>query len=234
MSGTDATSTARHTFTTLATARVKQQLRALAEPSNTVKYAKAMRSVGASLGEVVADQLELRRPFALVCTPEDADSLVEGMLESLPREQARLVCYWTRRRKYADGDVATVIQRFVDPRLNEKKVETVVVAKAIIASGCIVRTHLEAFLATHTPRKVLIAAPVMVAGAEAALRGQFRASISNKFEFLTFALDAKPKEGLVRPGVGGDVEERLGLKNKSSRFAPTLVQRWVTPQEHAA
>ena len=237
MSGTDAnmsTSKSRprkptgRRYTAAASPLVKKQLDALLGPRLPPEYATAMIALGESLGELVATHLQSpTRPFALVCTPEDADSLVEGMLKTLPREKARLVCYWTDRRVHSEGDVATVIQSYVDPRLGSR-VDTVVVAKTIISSGCIVRTNLETFLADVAPRKVLIAAPVMVEDAESALGSQFQASIFSKFEFLTFAHDPVPEDrGAVKPGIGGKVEERLGFAKRSARFSPRLVQSWA-------
>ncbi len=103
---------------------------------------------------------------------------------------------------------------------------TVIIAKAIISSSCVVRTNLEKLLATTKPQRVVIAAPVMLKGAEQRLRNAFPIEISSRFEFVTFAIDSKKEGPVVIPGVGGMVEERLGLTGRSARFMPSLVSEW--------
>ncbi len=107
-----------------------------------------------------------------------------------------------------------------------RTLETVVIAKSIIASGCIVRTNLEKFLTQVKALRIVIAAPVMLAGAEKQLRADFPEAISKRFEFITFAIDSLQEGNTVKPGVGGQVEARLGLKGKSERFSPALVKEW--------
>ncbi len=207
---------------------VRIALESLLNEPPIAQYGRAMKSLGKSLGLAIKSRLGSDKPFAIVSTPEDADFLVDGMLSSLPRSRARLVCYWTKRKHFEDGDLATVVQQFVDPRLtNHPNVETVVVAKAIISSGCIVRTHLEKFLTESQPKRVIIAAPVMVKGADQQVASAFPKAISRTFEFVTFAKDpAAGPDGVVRPGVGGVVEERLGLKDRPERFSPALISAW--------
>lgn len=224
---------AKRTYSALSSPAVKQELDRLLNEPSFAQYRDAMTKLGNYLGVIAKTHLGQRKPFALVTTPEDADFLTRGMLATLPRSQARLACYWTTRHQFQGReDVATVTQSFVDPSM-PKKVETVVIAKSIIASGCIVRTNLEKFLKAAEPRRIVIAAPVMLVGAEAQLRAAFPTSISNRFEFLTFATDAVRDGNTVRPGVGGQVEERLGLKGKSERFSPTLVKEWRASQQTA-
>ena len=207
---------------------VRSALDSLLNEPPAAQYGRAMKMLGKYLGLAVRAQLSGDKPFALVSTPEDADFLVDGMLATLPGGRARLVCYWTRRKGFGGGDLATVVQQYVDPRLTRNvDVDTVVIAKAIISSGCIVRTHIEKFLTAAQPRLVIIAAPVMVKGADALVRSAFPNSISKNFEFVTFAKDpAAGPDGIVRPGISGMVEERLGLRDKPSRFSPALIESW--------
>jgi len=111
-------------------------------------------------------------------------------MDELPRRRARLVCYWTHRRSFDDGDIATVVQRYEDPRLRGS-IDSVIIAKSIVSSGCIVRTHLEQLLERTKPKRIFIAAPVMMKGADGALRRAFPASVAARFEFVTFAVDSK-------------------------------------------
>ncbi len=213
------------TYSNLATPQVKQELERLLHEPSFAQYRDAMIKLGKQLGFAVKERISTKA-FALVTTPEDADFLTRGMLESLPRQRAHLACYWTSRHHFPRGaDIATVTQSFVDPSM-PKTVETVVIAKSIIASGCIVRTNLEKFLTEVKPLRIVIAAPVMLAGAEQQLKDDFPAAISKRFEFLTFATDSVRDGSTVKPGVGGRVEARLGLEGKSDRFSPALVKEW--------
>jgi hypothetical protein len=213
---TRSSSTGRQ-FTTDVTDIARRELERLPLQLSTSQYQKALQTLGAELGRA-ARALVGSSSFALVTTPEDADFLTRGMLEELPRKRAHLVCYWTTRV----GDSATVNKEFVDPS-TPKNVETVVIAKSIISSGCIARTNLEEFLAARKPKQILIAAPVMVKGADEHLRASFAASVARRFKFITFAIDSQVEGGVVRPGVGGMVEERLGLTGKIS---PSIVKEW--------
>jgi hypothetical protein len=219
--------TAKRTFTADATKQARALLGSLVRHEGHAAYRQSFRDLGQELAKAIEARTgPLRKAFGLVSTPEDADYLTRGMLDVLPRAKARLACYWTDRRTFDDGDVATVIQAFEDPRLISGRVETIIVAKAIISSSCIVRTNLEKLLSKVNPVRVVIAAPVMLRGADAILRKAFPDSISSRFEFVTFAIDSQRRGSIVVPGVGGMVEERLGLAGKSRRFVPALVSEW--------
>ena len=224
----------KRSFSKLSSPEVKHELERLLNDPPYPQYRDAMRKLGEQLGVAAKLHLDHRKPFALVTTPEDADFLTRGMLTSLPRARARLACYWTERHHFTGrADVATVTQSFVDPQM-PKRLETVVIAKSIISSGCIVRTNLEEFLTAVQPERILIAAPVMLAGADDQLRAEFPESISKRFVFITFATDTVRDGPTVRPGVGGQVEERLGLKGRSDRFSPELVKEWRAAQHASA
>lgn len=204
---------------------VKGQLEELLDATTPVQYGEALTVLGHSLGSAVKRRFGASRsPFALVSTPEDADYLVSGMLNAMGKERARLVCYWAERHPGEGGeDVATVYQEYVDPRLAEG-VSTVVVAKSIISSSCIVRTNLEKLLLRLDPTRIIIAAPVMFDGAEERLKKNFSRSVGDKFEFVAFAIDTKKDGDVVVPGVGGMVEKRLDYTK--TRALPKLVNEW--------
>ncbi|MBL8954707.1 MAG: hypothetical protein JNK82_28275 [Myxococcaceae bacterium] len=109
--------------------------------------------------------------------------------------------------------------------------EAVVIVKSVIATGCIVRTHLEQFLTEAKPKRIVIAAPVMRRGADRTLRAEFEKNISDRFEFVSFATDDHYEAGILKPGVGGQVESLLGLKGKPERFAPALIAEWRSAGE---
>lgn len=221
---TRAVPAARRIFTPEADATARTRLDALLAARNRNAYREALLALGASLGDAVAARVPKRKPFALVATPEDADFLVRGMLTSLSAENARLVCYWSDRHTFADGDVASVVRRYEDPRLDEG-VATVIIAKTIISSSCIVRTNLEEFLRRMSPAQIVVAAPVMLKDADGRLKSSFSRAIARKFEFVSFATDSTVVGGEVKPGVGGMVEKRLGL-SKAEATRPSLVSDW--------
>lgn len=67
----------------------------------------------------------------------------------------------------------------------------------------------------------------MYDGAEAALRAEFPPAISDLFAFVYFAVDyCRTQTGEVRPGIGGQVYQLLGLKDQPARtgFMPQLVK----------
>ena len=208
-----------HEFTALADDEVKASLAQL-QKASVSSYRSTMHKLGVALA--VRSKLPKAKITAVVTTPEDADFLTTGFLEAASR--ARLVCYWTERSASPLGDVATVVQQYVEPGL-PKHVDTVVVLKSIVSSGCIVRTHLEQFLEAAQPRRIVIAAPVMLKGADVELRRQFPKKVAALLEFVTFAVDAEKHGNVVVPGVGGMVEARLGLKTRRPRFIPSLVEQ---------
>lgn len=205
-------------FSKQANAVVKRELKNLTLQLSHEKYQASLERLGKELGVQASEHLGKNETFAVVTTPEDADFLTRGMLDALPKKNAHLVCYWTTRFENS----ATVHKEYVDPT-TPTQLDTVVIAKSIISSGCIVRTNLEALLKERKPKRILIVAPVMLEGAEAQLRAAFSKTISKRFEFITFATDSRKDGHVVTPGVGGMVEERLGLHGK---IAPALVREW--------
>jgi hypothetical protein len=203
-------------FTPYATAAARKALKQLPLQLPPAAYQRAMKTLGTELGRAVAAHVDAS-PFVVVTTPEDADFLTRGMLDALP-DRAHLVCYWTTRQ----GNSASVHKEYVDPK-TPKTIDTVIIAKSIISSGCIVRTNLEEFLNARKPKHIVIAAPVMLTSADDELRRSFPAKISKRFEFVTFAIDSRKEGDVVRPGVGGMVEERLGL---TGRVFPDIVAQW--------
>lgn len=205
-------------FTPQASSTARKALKQLTLQLSPQAYQRELTRLGIELGRAVQAQLDSKSSFAVVTAPEDADFLTRGLLQALPTERAHLVCYWTTRQ----GDNASVHKEYVDPQM-PKMIDTVIIAKSIISSGCIVRTNLEEFLTARKPKHIVIAAPVMLAQADAHLRAAFPSRISKRFDFVTFAIDSKKEGAVVRPGVGGMVEKRLGL---SGPLAPTIVREW--------
>lgn len=211
------------TFPASTTAAAKLALGALQEPSPPSRYAATMKKLGAELGTIVRDvHGPFVEPVALVITPEDADALATGLISKVPARHLKLVCYWTKRHSFPHGDFATVTQRFIDPTL--KSAPTAIILKSIISTGCVVRAHIETLLTKVQPERIIIAAPVMFKGADRELKKSFPKQISDRFEFVTLATDSKKDGDVVRPGIGGMVYERLGLKDRPPRALPKLIE----------
>ena len=68
----------------------------------------------------------------------------------------------------------------------------------------------------------------MYKDAQKSLEKDFPTEISNKFRFLTFAIDTvKTSEGNIVPGIGGLVYPKLGLgdSNEKNKYTPEIVKR---------
>ena len=73
----------------------------------------------------------------------------------------------------------------------------------------------------------MVVAPVLYHTAQSSLNSSFPENISNKFEYLYFASDdVRTEEGVVIPGIGGSVYERLGFggQDDKNRYIPQIVK----------
>jgi hypothetical protein len=67
-------------------------------------------------------------------------------------------------------------------------------------------------------------APVISRGAQDSLRAEFPKKVSELFQFVYFAEDDSPDEnGLVWPGIGGSVYDRLALPESGTALIPQIV-----------
>lgn len=69
--------------------------------------------------------------------------------------------------------------------------QTLIIVKSIISTSCVVKTQLSRLINSIDPQKIFIVAPVMYMNAEKSLRKEFPISVSNKFEFVTLAIDTE-------------------------------------------
>lgn len=219
-------------FTSLATDSDRLALSVLADQTTPVQeYRDALTQLGASLGRVLADQIEKDRPrqVCVVCTVEDADSLACGIVDALTSRGfgylIRLICFWNDRIEINGQSVAPILKEYREPcDVNDS---TVIVLKSIISSACVVRTNLANLLADANPKRVFVVAPVMFKDADRNLDREFPAEVSKHFEYFTLAIDDEKVAGKwVVPGVGGDIYLRLGYGGIESknRHVPLLVK----------
>jgi hypothetical protein len=198
----------------------KAKLRVLVNHrTGPIEYRQAMYELGVVLGVRIAKRAAHKRRALLICTAEDADYLAKGIFGTLGNSvcELNLACLWnfrthprTAHNLNIDLDVAPIIKRYEEP--TPKSLDFVVVAKSVISTACVVRHNLLDLLERKQPAQVFIAAPVIYKGAARSLKTDFPSKISQKFRFVYLAVDDyRDENGMLRPGIGGDVYTRLGL-----------------------
>lgn len=198
-------------------------------------YRAAMTELGRLLGEVLAARHPLKdRTVCVAFTVEDADYLARGLIGALERAGAKLslACFWNRRDNPYDIDwldIAPIVQEYVEPL--PAKVDHLIVLKSIISGTCVVRTNLLRLLDEAHPGTVHILAPVMLTGAKDRLAQSLPSELVSQFDFVSFAVDTEvTSEGIILPGIGGEIYERLGLGGIVEKNAamPSLVEERLT------
>lgn len=196
-------------------------------------YRGAMRQLGEHLAQSILEKMDLERlrDICVVCTVEDADFLARGLIEALEqtirKETVHLTCMWNARIKIADVSLSPVLRTYEEPF--DKRDATFIIVKSIISGACVVKTNLTRAITKVSPRRVFVASPVMLAGAEDRLSKEFPDAIAERFEYVHFATDnelsADQKE--VVPGIGGSVYELLGLgsQDEKNEYMPEIVKR---------
>lgn len=225
-------------FTRFATCDDRQSLSILAaEQTPPDIYRGALYSLGHSLGGSLLVELGKALPsrICVVCTVEDADSLATGMISRFEEEgleeRVRVVCFWNDRIELNGISLAPILKEYREPCNVDDA--ALVVVKSIIASACVVRTNLSNLIANASPRRIFVVAPVMFKGADQSLRHDFDSSISERFEYITLAIDDEKRDGKwIVPGVGGDIYTRLGYggADKKNTLVPALVK---TRRQHS-
>lgn len=195
-------------------------------------YQQDMTILGIQLAKIFERKLNCSDKVLTVSTAEDADYLLSGIRKQLSSSNFRmkLVVFWNNHYSLSSGQsVAPIIHRYVESDYDD--VNIIVIAKSVISGSCVVRTNLIALLEqVQRVDKIYVVAPVMHKKAEENLRNEFPVEISDKFEFITFAIDEeKNPDGEVKPGIGGQIYELLGLVDQPVRtgFIPQIVKNMV-------
>jgi hypothetical protein len=219
-------------YTTAADTENRRLLSVLADKlAPAEKYRQAMYELGCGLGERACEGIGLDHPNVLVVgTVEDADFLARGVLDAFTHafNQVSFVCFWNDQIEpfgLKEFKSTPIIRRYEEPI--PETIDILVVVKSIISSACVVKTNIMDVIDRKSPRKIYILAPVMHVGAEERLREAFSTNVSDKFKFITFAVDdQRLSNGEIVPGIGGEVYSRLGfacLSGKNS-ITPTVVK----------
>lgn len=194
------------------------------------EYRDTMYNLGLAFGRKILKHLGQKQTVSLATTAEDADFLGRGIIEVLEQHgnKVLLTVFWNKRFKpFAENglSVAPILREFHD--LGYKEAKFLVVIKSIIANSCVVRTNLTRLIEETNPDNIFVVAPVILKDAPAKLEVEFEKDISSKFKYFFFAEDdQKSAEGMVIPGIGGDVYKRLGFKNQDekNKITPKIVK----------
>ena len=199
------------------------------------------RAYGAAfyrLGQLLAERLsnvDLGKKVLLVCTSEDADFLARGLFESIKkptqsnRSSVAFACLWQERFDPVPNgmnrkrfEVAPIIKRYEEPI--EDNIDSLIVVKSIIASSCVVRHALLDTVDRKHPKRIYVVSPVIARGASESLKAEFPRKVASLFKFIYFAEDDSPDaDGMVWPGIGGNVYQRLPLSKSQGIPIPKIV-----------
>lgn len=224
------------TYTPFASGDIRQLLGVLIETkSSHVAYQEAMVDLGRRLAQEILEKfLKVNEaPICVACTAEDADFLAKGLLEELEQggydgSKLKLVCFWNERVRRFNGaevdsfDIAPIVKEYREDI--DIRASILIIVKSIISGACVVKTNLATLIDNITPMRVIVAAPVMLEGADTRLDSEFPAEIAGLFKYVAFAIDTeRGADHNVVPGIGGSVYERLGFADKKS-YVPEIVK----------
>ncbi|QMT41118.1 hypothetical protein [Neisseria shayeganii] len=220
------------------TAETENVLSRLTSDTSVTEYQQAMRDAGRILcRHFVGESKHLDGPVLVVSTAEDADFLTTGFLSGLDESclPYKLAVFWNNHYSLPSKDsVAPIVHEYVQEGYRECR--HVVLLKSIISGSCVVRTNLAALLTRETGEvlfsDILVAAPVMLDKSHTKLKDEFSSKIHEAFRFCTLRVDkTRLANGVVVPGIGGEVYPRLGLKDQPARlpggYMPELVRAAV-------
>lgn len=214
-------------------AAIKASLNALADKGTNVNdYREAFRTLGVELGKVLASEYRtaLADHTMLVCASEDADWLAAGVESGFGKGELKKSVYWNSREVIHTNEDGSKVEISPIEKAYEEAIDDcrlLVIVKSIISTSCVVKTQLTRLIGKITPDQIAILAPVMHKDSVPNLMREFPEEISNKFHFITFAVDDEREGSEVIPGIGGMVYPRLGLGDMETknRYVPEMVLR---------
>lgn len=209
-----------------------KSLDALANKTTGVEeYRNAFETLGNELGRILAlNVVDISaKETMLVCASEDADWLAKGVETGFGKGELPISVYWSTRDTIYDSgesdkvEISSIVKAYEEPI---EKCRLLVVVKSIISSSCVVKTQLNRLIDRIHPEKIAIMAPVMYKDGVPNLVKEFPEEVSDKFWFLTFAVDEEREGSEVIPGIGGMVYPRLGLGDEDTKnqYIPKMVR----------
>lgn len=210
------------------TSNVKTLLKKLADKTTDVAdYRDAFFGIGKELGAVMRHKLpaDYKKTTFVACASEDADWLTKGILTGLDAPALPITVFWSGRTTLSNGiDVSPIIKSYSDEL--PANCRSLIITKSIISSSCVVKTQLLRLISCLSPDLIFISAPVMFKDAEENLKKEFPTEISDRFRFVTFAIDDEIDGSEIVPGIGGWIYPRLGLgqdANTKNSYIPHIV-----------
>ena len=210
---------------------IKASLEALANKTTSVEeYRKSFRVLGEKLGKILANEYKAipAEHTMLVCASEDADWLATGVESGFGKGELKKSVYWSSREVVYTNEDGSKVEISPIEKAYEEPIDDcqlLVIVKSIISTSCVVKTQLTRLIGKISPKQIAILAPVMYKDGIPNLMREFPKEISNRFNFVTFAIDDERKGNEVVPGIGGMVYPRLGLVDIETKnhYIPEMV-----------
>lgn len=218
-------------FSSYATPLAKEHLQGLLDNKNPLVYQRHMYILGGLLSQQIISQIDNKDEVLLISTAEDADYLQLGVQDELKKANfnTKMAVFWNNHYQPSyGGSVAPIVHKYLEPNYHIAK--TIIIVKSVISGSCVVRTNLlELFDTVKKATRIFVVSPVMHSNSQNSLKAEFPNDISNKFEFIYFAIDVqKDKQtGEVIPGIGGQIYNLLGLTDQPARigYIPKTIQK---------
>lgn len=212
---------------------IKASLEALADKTTSVEeYRKSFRVLGEKLGKILANEYKAipAEHTMLVCASEDADWLATGVESGFGKGELKKSVYWSSREVVYTNEDGSKVEISPIEKAYEEPIDDcqlLVIVKSIISTSCVVKTQLTRLIGKISPKQIAILAPVMYKDGIPNLMREFPKEISNRFNFVTFAIDDERVGSEVIPGIGGMIYPRLGLVNIETKnhYIPEMVVR---------
>ena len=212
---------------------IKASLEALANKTTSVEeYRKSFRVLGEKLGKILANEYKAipAEHTMLVCASEDADWLATGVESGFGKGELKKSVYWSSREVVYTNEDGSKVEISPIEKAYEEPIDDcqlLVIVKSIISTSCVVKTQLTRLIGKISPKQIAILAPVMYKDGIPNLMREFPEEISNKFNFVTFAIDDERVGSEVIPGIGGMIYPRLGLVDIETKnhYIPEMVLR---------
>ncbi|MDY3069929.1 MAG: hypothetical protein SOR57_09840 [Parabacteroides sp.] len=212
--------------------KIRKYLDILADKTTSVEeYRNAFEILGVELGHALLNKVGdiPAEEIMLVCASEDADWLAKGVENGLGKGELPVSVYWNTRNIVYNSEngekieISPIVKAYEEPI---EKCRLLIIVKSIISSSCVVKTQLTRLIDRVHPEMIVIMSPVMYKDAQPNLLKEFPNEISNKFQFIQFAVDEDRQGNEVIPGIGGMVYPRLGLGdiNKKNQYIPKMVK----------
>lgn len=190
--------------------QAQRLLRLLSSPNtNSIEFRTACIETGEYMGSNVLKSLTASKSIMVCCTSEDADFYANGVVRALAGKQVTKAIFWHKEYSVNGMNMAPISMSYIEPN---EDCDTVIIAKSIMRSGCVARTELLRILEKLSPSTVCIMSPVWYKDAFDNIRLEIESRKNYENLIISWlAEDSILDEGIVYPGIGGMIRERLGL-----------------------